>query len=69
MVLHDAPGLRIESTEGLIHQKDARARGKRTRDGHALLHAAGKLVGKGACEAFESDHVDQVVGLSESLRL
>src|ERR1700693_4546893 len=42
--LHGLACLRVERSEGLVHQQDLRIDGKRTRNSHALLHAAGKLV-------------------------
>ena len=56
--LQEVAGLRIECTEGLVHQKDARIDRERSRKPDALLHAARKLARVALLEALEADHVD-----------
>ena len=43
--LHLDAGLDVESGEGFVHQQDFRLHREGARDGDALAHAAGKLVG------------------------
>src|SRR2546426_9721166 len=43
LLLHDLARLRVQRPEGLVHQEHRGVVGQRPRDGHPLLHAAGKL--------------------------
>src|SRR5918992_2972616 len=54
-LLHESAGLVVEGAEGLVEEEDFRVVGERTRDGGALLHAAGELLGIVILEAGEAD--------------
>jgi len=43
----------VEGAEGLVHQQDIGVLGERPRQGHPLLHAAGKLVRKPLLESLK----------------
>ena len=53
LLLHLAPGQRVERRERLVHQQDVRLHRHAPRDGHALLHAAGEHVRVGVLEPVE----------------
>ena len=55
-----AGGVRVERACGLVAQEVARVRRKRSRDGDALLLAAGELRGIGVCLALEADELQQL---------
>ncbi len=54
----------IERPERLVHKDDLRIVGEHTRDGHALAHAARKLVRIGIREFGQADHLDEVLVIS-----
>ena len=54
-------GERIERAERLVHQQDAGIVGKHARNGDALLHAAGELVGIAAGGALKADESHEFV--------
>jgi len=54
LVLHELAGLHVEGREGLVHEQDARVQDEHLREGHALSHAAGELVGIAVAEAVEA---------------
>ena len=55
-------GLGVQSAEGFVHQKQAGIHGVGTGDGHALLHAAGQLLGIGIGELLQTHHFDVLHG-------
>ncbi len=59
LLLHLAPGERVQRREGLVHQEHLRLHGERPGDGDALLHAAGELVRVAGGESREPDLVDR----------
>ena len=58
LLLQDFAGLRVERRERLVHQQDRRVHGERAHQAHALLHAAGELIGIVALEAGEPDQLE-----------
>ena len=63
LLLHLAPGQRIERGERLVHQQHRRLHGQRAGDGDALLHAARQHVRIGVLEGAEIDLGDHLSGL------
>ena len=67
LLLHLAPGQRVERRERLVHQQDVRLHRHAAGDGHPLLHAAGEHVRIGVLEPVELHLADvlprDVVGL------
>ena len=51
----------VERAEGLVHQKDVRARGEDGRQHHALAHAAGQLLRPGLGEIEQVDPLQPLV--------
>ena len=47
---------RVECAERFIHQKKISIVGENPRDGYALFHAAGKLIGIAVGKCSQSDH-------------
>ena len=62
VLLHHRARLRIERTEGLVHQQDGRLVGERPRDADPLLHATRKLGRIAMGETGKADHIEQFVG-------
>ena len=60
LLLHAPACERVERGEGLVHQQHARLHRERTRDRHALLHAARELVRMHVGE-FREAHLVEVV--------
>src|SRR5438046_6517673 len=60
LVLHERPGLHVESAERLVHEKDGRLVDERLRQRRALAHAARELVRVVALESAKSDTPDPV---------
>ena len=59
--------LGVERGERLVHQENVGIVGEAAGDRHALLHAAGKLVGITVAESGEADHGEKVLGLLGAL--
>ncbi len=57
--LHRQAGLRVEGAEGLVHQEQARLGDPGARDGDALAHAAGELVGSVVLEPGQAHERDE----------
>ena len=55
--LHRNAHLRVQCREGLVHQQDLGLDDERAGDGHALLHAAGQLLGIGFGEILQAQQV------------
>ena len=60
LVLHFMADERIQGGERLVHQQDLGVRGQRAGQTHALLHAAGKLVGILGLETGQADLLQPV---------
>src|ERR1700683_2004368 len=60
LVVKEIAGLRIESGERLVHQKNVRLHRERASQGHALAHAAGKLVDVAIGELRELNELQEV---------
>ena len=50
----------VKRREGLVHEEHVGLEHERSRDAHALAHAAAELLGVGVLEAVEADNVDGV---------
>ena len=59
----------VEGAERLVEEKDARLRGERAGEGHALPLAAGQLGGVPVGEARELDELEQLVDALADLLL
>ena len=59
-VLHPLAGHLVEGAERFVHQQQAGALGQGPGDRHALLHAAGELVGIVPGEVGQPDELDQL---------
>ncbi len=59
---HLAPGLRVKSAEGLIHENDVRVGNHSSGKGNALLHAAGNFTRIPVMTAFKSEALDEIKG-------
>ena len=62
LLLQLGAGLGVQGAEGLIHQQHLGVDGIGPGDGHALLHAAGELLGIGLGEALQIHHLQILVG-------
>ncbi len=60
LLLQDFARLRVERRERLVHQQDRRVHGERPHQAHALLHAAGELIGIVTLEAGQADQLEIV---------
>src|SRR5207237_297208 len=63
--LHQHTGLVVERAERLVEQQDLGIIGERTRNGAALLHAAGQLLRPVVLEAVQPNLLDETVGECE----
>ena len=63
LALHALAGGLVEADERLVHEDEIGVGGEGTRDGHALLHAAGDLVRIVALEAGQPDDLDDLAHL------
>src|SRR5207237_5504928 len=61
-LLHQHTGLVVERAERLVEQQDLGIIGERTRNGAALLHAAGQLLRPVVLEAVQPNLLDETVG-------
>src|SRR5438132_13322153 len=62
LVLHERSGLDVERTERLVHEEDPRLVDERLREGRALSHAAGKLMGVIPLKTSEAHPFDPIAG-------
>ncbi len=58
-LLHHHAGLRVEGTEGFVHEQHLGTGGKRANDADALLHAARELVGIVVLECQQARQAEQ----------
>ena len=61
--------LRVERAEGLVEEKDARLRGQRARQRHALALPARELRGEGPLQPFQLDQGEELLHALPSARL
>src|SRR5262249_23625113 len=66
--VHLLPRERIERTERLVHENELRIVDECARNGSALLHAAGKLVGIKLLFALEADEGEEVAAAGGAWR-
>ena len=59
---------RVERAERLVHEQDVGLLRERARQGDALAHAAGQLVGELGAERVEVHEVEELVGLRRAAR-
>src|SRR2546429_9762169 len=59
-LLHDLPSLRVQGTEGLVHEQRLRIAGQSAGDRGALLHATRQRLGISIRKAVELHQVDQL---------
>ena len=67
-LLHDLPGLRVQGTEGFIHEQHFGIAGQRASDRGSLLHATREHLGIRIREAVELHEVDELARCFATLR-